>query len=56
MKHTLYEDPVTHRFALVRLPTEFAEGDRLPIPPNARWFTTRDEALVTLRDLLTEDE
>jgi hypothetical protein len=56
MRHTLYQDPVTHRFAVLRLPANFVEGDRLPIPSNARWFATRDEALATLGELLEQDE
>jgi len=56
MRHALYEDPVTHRFTVVALPAKFAEGDTLPIPPAARWFATRDEALATLRELLSQDE
>jgi hypothetical protein len=45
MKYTLYEHPITHRFAIVRLPDEFHEGDRLPISPNARWFDTHSQAV-----------
>lgn len=56
MRHTLYENPVTHQFALVKLPKRFVEGDRLQVPPCARWFATRDEALASLADLLEQDE
>ena len=56
MKHTLYEDPVTHKFALVRLPEKFVEGDKLPIPLTSRWFNTREEAVASLPDLLNQDE
>ena len=28
MKYTLYEDPVTHKFALVRLPDKFVDDDK----------------------------
>lgn len=44
MRHTLYEDPSTHRFAMIRLPWAHIEGDEVPIPPTARWFATREDA------------
>jgi hypothetical protein len=56
MKHTLYEDPVTHRFAVIRLPARFSDGDKLAVPPTARWFETREEALATLSRLFDEEE
>ena len=56
MKHTLYEDPVTHRFALIRLPEKFIEGDVLPIPPAHQWFSSREEAIASLSDLLNLEE
>jgi hypothetical protein len=31
-------------------------GDSAAIPQGARWFETRDWALATLRDVLTQDE
>ena len=56
MKHTIYEDPVTHKFAIIRLPAKFADGDKLPILPTDRWFSTREEAVAALADLFNEDE
>lgn len=56
MRHTLYEDPVTRKFALIRLPSRYVEGDKVPIPPTACWFGTRDEVLVTLSQLFDENE
>jgi len=56
MKHTLYEDPLTHRFAVLRLPPRFFAGDKVPVPSTARWFRTREEALATLSELFDEDE
>jgi hypothetical protein len=56
MKHTIYEDPRTHKFVLVRLPPKFMDGDKLPIPPTARWFATREDAVAALPGLLNEDE
>jgi hypothetical protein len=56
MKHTIYEDPVTHKFALVRLPSGFLEGEKVPVLPTDRWFDTREEARAALPDLLTSDE
>jgi hypothetical protein len=56
VKHTLYEDPVTHQFALIRLPEKFIEGDTLPIPPTDRWFGSREEAIASLSELLNIEE
>jgi hypothetical protein len=56
VKHTIYEDPITHRFAIIKLPEQFADGDRLPIAANARWFDTHAEALAALPTLFDEDE
>ena len=56
MKHTLYEDPVTHQFALIRLPEKFIEGDILPIPPTDRWFASREEAIASLSELLNLED
>jgi hypothetical protein len=56
MKHALYEDPITHKYALIRVPEKFLDGDKLPILPTERWFTTREEALATLPELLNQDE
>ena len=56
MKHTLYEDPITHKFALVRVPNTFTDGDRVPILPTDAWFSTREEAVAALPDLLNQDE
>jgi len=56
MKHTIYEDPVTHKFAWVRVPSNFEEGDKLPIPPAVRWLDTREEVLAELPRLLDEDD
>lgn len=36
MRHALYEDPFTHKFAVIRLPSRHIEGDEVPIPPSAR--------------------
>ena len=55
VKHTLYEDPVTHKFALVRLPNNFIEGDKVPVLPTDRWFDTREEVERALVDLLSLD-
>lgn len=56
MKHAIYEDPVTHRFALIRVPPTFAEGDELPIPPTVQWLDTRDDVLAALPGLFDTDE
>jgi hypothetical protein len=56
MKHALYEDPVTHQFAVVRLPPRFVDGDRVIPPPRVQWFGTREEALATLSDLFDQED
>jgi hypothetical protein len=56
VRHTIYEDPVTHKFALVRVPAHFIDGDKLEIPATAHWLTTRDDALAALRSLFEVDE
>jgi hypothetical protein len=56
VKHTIYEDPITRRFALIRLPARFVDGDKLPIPPATHWFNTREEAMAALPELLNQDE
>ena len=55
MKYTLYEHPVTRKFALVRLPDKFVEGDRLAILPTERWFDSREEAIAALPELLNRE-
>jgi hypothetical protein len=52
MKHVVYEDPLSGRFALVRLPDRFIEGDKLPIRPTERWFESREAAIAALPQLL----
>jgi hypothetical protein len=56
MKHTIYEDPVTHKFALVRVPGKFIEGDKLPIPAATQWLTTREDAVAALSGLFEVDD
>ena len=56
MKHTIYEDPVTHKFAWLRLPNTFVAGDKLPICATDRWFQTREEAVAALSDLLNLED
>ena len=55
MKHVIYEDPISRKFALVRLPDKFVEGDKIPICRD-RWFETREEALAALPELLDRDD
>ena len=55
MRHALYEDPITHKFAVIQLPSKFIEGDKVPVPPAARWFATREEALATIAELFDQD-
>ena len=55
MKYTLYEHPVTHKCAQVRLPDKFIDDHKLPILPTERWFYNRVEAIVALPELLNRD-
>jgi hypothetical protein len=56
MKHALYEHPITHKFALIRLPQQFADGDPVPTSPSDHWFRNREHALAALRELFNEDD
>jgi hypothetical protein len=56
MKYTIYEDPLTHRFALIAVPTRFVDGDSLPITDVDRWFGSHEEAVAAVPDLLNQDE
>ena len=56
MKHVMYEDPVTHKFALLLLPDKFREGDKLPLQPTDRWFDAREDGVAALSDLLDQEE
>jgi hypothetical protein len=56
MKYTIYEDPITHRFAHLPLPVRFLDGDRLPPMVIDRWFESHQAAVAALSDLLACDE
>jgi hypothetical protein len=56
MKYTIYEDPITHKFALVPLPARFVDGDKLLIAATARWFGSHAEAIAALPELLNREE
>jgi hypothetical protein len=56
MKYTIYEDPITHKFALLRLPDRFVDGDKLSILSTERWFDSREEAVAALPGLLNLEE
>jgi hypothetical protein len=56
MKYAIYEDPVTRKFTLVRLPHHFIEGDPLTVAPTARWFETHAEAVAAVPELLNREE
>lgn len=55
-RHTIYEHPITHKFALIRLPAQFADGDPMPLRPTDRWFDTPDGPLAVLSELLNEED
>jgi hypothetical protein len=52
VKYAIYEDPVTRRFALIRVPDKFIDGDKLPILPTERWFESHEDAVAALPELL----
>jgi hypothetical protein len=56
MKYTIYEDPLTHKFAFLPLPNRFVDGDELPLIAIDRWFGSREEAIAALPELLNRDE
>jgi hypothetical protein len=56
MKYTIYEDPITHKYGLVRLPDKFVDGDRFPILPPDRWFDSPEEAVAGLSELFNREE
>jgi hypothetical protein len=56
MKHGLYEHPVTHEFAMIRLPPGFIDGDSVVPPATVQWFATQQEALATLSNLFDQEE
>ena len=56
MKHTIYEDPITHKFAWIQVPPNFEEGDKLPIPATVHWLDTREEVIAALPTLLDKDD
>ena len=55
MKYTLYEHPMTHKFALVRLPDKFTDDDEVPISQVERWFDNREAAIAALPELLNQE-
>jgi hypothetical protein len=56
MKYTIYEDPLTHKFALLPLPNRFVDGDTLPVALIDQWFGSREEAIAALPELLDREE
>jgi len=55
VRYTLYEHPVTHQFALVHVPYNFTDDDKLPILPTERWFDSREDAIAALPELLNRE-
>jgi hypothetical protein len=56
MKYTIYEDPLTHQFAHLPLPSRFLDGDELPAVAADRWFESHDAALAALGELLDRED
>jgi len=56
MKYAIYEDPGTHRFAHLPLPSGFVDGDELPLVVTDRWFESHDAAIAGLVELLDGDD
>lgn len=36
MRYTIYENPSTHQFAILKLPAQFLDGDRILVPSTVR--------------------
>jgi hypothetical protein len=56
MKYTIYEDPITHQFAHLPLPSRFLDGDQLPKVVGDRWFESHDAAIAALSELLDRED
>jgi hypothetical protein len=56
VKHTIYKDPKSGKFAWVVVPPRFIKGDKLRIPQDVRWFDSREQAVAAAPDLLSLDE
>ena len=56
MKYMMYEDAMTHRFALLPLPNRFVDGDALPAITIDRWFDSHEAAVAALSELLGREE
>jgi hypothetical protein len=56
MRYALYEHPRTHRFALLRVPSQFVEGDTPASVAADRWFETREAAVAAVPELLNRVE
>jgi hypothetical protein len=56
MKYTIYEDPLTRKFALLPLPSRFVDGDTLPVVTSDRWFDSHEQAVAAVPDLLNREE
>jgi len=56
MRYTLYRDAGTRKFALLRVPKEFVEGDKPTIGPTDHWFDSHEAAVAALPELLNREE
>jgi len=56
MKYLMYEDAITHRFALLPLPNRFVDGDALPAITIDRWFDNHEAAVAALSELFSREE
>lgn len=56
MKHALYEHPITHKFALIRLPKAFVDGDPVPSTTSAHWYSDREQAIASLAELFNQND
>ena len=56
MRYAIYEDPITHRFGHLPVPSRFIDGDRLPPIVIERWFESHKDAVAALSDVLAGEE
>jgi hypothetical protein len=56
MTYTIYQDSLTHKFALLALSARSVGRDRLPVVETDRWYDSCQEAIAALSDLLNRED
>jgi hypothetical protein len=56
-KRAIYQRKVDGKWAVIELPDDYKDGDRLPLRGSTtQWFDSRDEARAELLSRATQDE